>query len=216
MGKGFYISKAVLFTGVVLAAAAAVTIIALAVVYAQEKANNSEAQQPDRPGTGTEPPAPGTEPPAPGTEPPAPGTETPAPGTEPWDRYRLPGDLIPDHYEVTLWPRLDEDPVKGYYFTGNSTVYFRCEQATKLILVHSHKLKVINPELRAIGAGSPPVPTLHRWWLHNKTQFLVIELSNPLSKGNHYSLHTQFEGALADDLRGFYRSNYVNETGHVR
>ncbi|XP_059495248.1 alanyl (membrane) aminopeptidase b, tandem duplicate 1 [Stegostoma tigrinum] len=232
MGKGFFISKAVLGAAIVLAVAAAATIIALAVVYAQEKANTSGVNQPDRPGASTVPPAtdsPGTVPPAtdsPGTVPPAtdsPGTVPPAtdsPGTvppvKPWDRYRLPGDLVPDHYEVTLWPRLDKDPVKSYYFTGNSTVYFRCERKTKLILLHSHKLKVMEPELEVVGAGSPPAPALHKYWLQNETQFLVIMLQEPLSPGTRYSLHTQFEGALADDLSGFYRSQYVNETGHTR
>eukprot|EP00061_Rhincodon_typus_P004308 g22270.t1 len=221
MGKGFFISKAVLGTAIVLAVAAAATIIALAVVYAQEKAKNSGVQQPEHPAAGTKPPAPdspGTKPPAPdspGTKPPAPDSPGTVPPVEPWDRYRLPGDLVPDHYEVTLWPRLDEDPVKSYYFTGNSTVYFRCERKTKLILLHSHKLEVMEAELRVVGAGSPPVLALDKYWLQNETQFLVIELRHPLSPGTRYSLHTQFEGALADDLSGFYRSQYVNETGHT-
>ncbi|MEQ2309216.1 hypothetical protein AMECASPLE_036208 [Ameca splendens] len=39
--------------------------------------------------------------------------------TAPWDRYRLPMVLIPEFYNITLWPRLMPYPNSSLYiFTG--------------------------------------------------------------------------------------------------
>lgn len=103
MGKGFYISKGVGIVGVILGAGAVATIIALSVVYSQEKAKNNEVK-PTEPGTTTNPTATAT---------------TPTPSNETWDQYRLPKTLEPIHYDVTLRPHLKRDPVNGLYiFTG--------------------------------------------------------------------------------------------------
>ena len=113
MGKGFYISKAVGVVGVILGAGALATIIALSVVYSQEKAKNNDNQvlPTDAPTT----PKPTT---------PKPTVTTPPPPKEPWDQYRLPKSLVPDHYNVVLRPRLTEDPTTGLFiFTGENLLF---------------------------------------------------------------------------------------------
>lgn len=102
MGKGFFISKAVGVGGIIVGVAALSTIIALSVVYSQERSkNNNQIEE-----TTTQPPVPVT---------------TLAPSNEPWDQYRLPKTLLPLYYNVTLWPRLKPDPVTGLYiFTGKA------------------------------------------------------------------------------------------------
>lgn len=99
--KGFYISKSVGVVGIVLGVGAVATIIALSVVYAQEKAKVDNTMVPSTPDGG------------------GPHTTTPTPSNEPWDKYRLPKSLVPYHYNVTLWPRLQQDPVTSLFiFTG--------------------------------------------------------------------------------------------------
>ncbi|XP_078097230.1 aminopeptidase N-like [Mustelus asterias] len=215
MAKGFFISKTLLVVAILAALAALATIIALAVLYAEEKNapdSPGTGSPSDSPGTGSPPDSPGT-----GSPPDSPGTGSPPIGNDPWDRYRLPGTLFPVHYQLSLWPRLQ--PPKRFTFSGNSTVFFRCKQETDLILIHCNKLQLKRfgkqlAQLEAVDGST--TPDILDSWLQNNTQYLVLKLSSKLSTSKKYSLHTQFEGALADDLSGFYRSEYTNETGHRR
>uniref|UniRef100_A0A3P9MB43 Aminopeptidase n=1 Tax=Oryzias latipes TaxID=8090 RepID=A0A3P9MB43_ORYLA len=136
--------------------------------------------------------------------------------TAAWDRYRLPNTLVPEFYNVTLWPRLQPDPDSGLYiFTGWSTVQFVCLEATNLILIHSNKLNYTKMDdtqlakLTAAGGGS--APSIKSTWLQFQTQYLVIQLKSKLVSGQSYQLHTRFTGELADDLVGFYRSEYEED-----
>lgn len=196
MKKGFYVSKAAAAACLLTAVAAAAAIVALSVVYSQEKSKSLAARS-----TSAAPSAPAT------SEPPT------TPSTrEPWQRYRLPDALRPVSYNVSLWPRLKPDPDGLFVFSGNSSVVFRCVKETDLILIHSHKLNLSLLEghhavLR--GLDGAPAPSLSRTWLEVPTQYLVVQLSGPLAAGGRYQLYTQFVGELADDLAGFYRSEYT-------
>uniref|UniRef100_A0A8C5A4H5 Aminopeptidase n=1 Tax=Gadus morhua TaxID=8049 RepID=A0A8C5A4H5_GADMO len=196
--KGFFISKAVGVVGIVLGAGAVATIIALSVVYSQEKAKTDAPVAPTD-GTGTT----------------LPTVPTPAPSNEPWDKYRLPESLVPETYTVTLHPRLIPDPItKLYIFTGTSHVVFKCVKETQLILIHSNKLnytKALNGFLATLTTegGGAPAPAIKSSGLVEKTQYLVLQLSDSLVKDQKYKLSTTFTGELADDLGGFYRSEYL-------
>lgn len=103
MGKGFYISKVAALVLIIVGVGAVATIIALSVVYSQAKDKNNNGGTTVKPTDGGPTPA------------------TPAPSNEPWDNYRLPKSLVPDHYNVTLWPRLTPDLATGLYiFTGKA------------------------------------------------------------------------------------------------
>ncbi|XP_018553001.1 aminopeptidase Ey [Lates calcarifer] len=197
MGKGFYISKAVAVTCVVVAIAAVATIIALSVVYAQEKSKNEAISPPTTsPDTTTITPT------------------TPSTPKEPWQRYRLPDSLAPVSYNVTLWPRLKTNADGLYIFSGHSTVVFTCVKETDLILIHSNRLNLTAFEgyhAKLKGLDGATAPSLKNTWLEVPTQYLVIQLSGPLQAGSKYELFTEFVGELADDLGGFYRSEYFED-----
>ncbi|XP_036963792.1 aminopeptidase N-like [Acanthopagrus latus] len=202
MGKGFYISKSVGVVAIILGAGALATIIALSVVYSQEKAKNNDNVLPTDGGS-TKPPV-----------------TTPAPSNNPWDRYRLPKSLVPEIYHVTLWPRLTPDPeTKLYIFSGNSTVEFKCVEETDLILIHSNKLNYTTLEnnhlARLTSVNGDKAPSITKSWLQPVTQYLVLQLDGKLTKDQHYQLFTEFTGELADDLGGFYRSEYW-ENGELK
>uniref|UniRef100_A0A3Q4GV45 Aminopeptidase n=1 Tax=Neolamprologus brichardi TaxID=32507 RepID=A0A3Q4GV45_NEOBR len=195
MGKGFFISKTVGILGIIAGVGALATIIALSVVYSQEKGKNNNQNEEQ---TTSKPP-----------------TTTSIPSNKPWDKYRLPKNLVPETYNVTLWPRLTPDPTTGLYtFLGNSVVDFECVEDTDLILIHSNKLnytKFENQLARLMSVSSVEAPKIKSSWLQGVTQYLVLELDGTLKKGHKYRLYTEFIGELADDLGGFYRSEYMED-----
>ncbi|NXW77625.1 AMPN Aminopeptidase, partial [Hirundo rustica] len=199
MAGGFFISKTVGIVAIVLGLGAVATIIALSVVYAQEKNKGTSD-------VGTNPSA----------SPSITTTTTPAPNN-PWNRWRLPTALKPEFYEVSLQPFLKPDANNMYIFKGNSSVVFVCEKATDLILIHSNKLNYtmqgsFHATLQAEGGGT--APAISRTWLETPTQYLVVQLKSPLQEGQRYRLSSSFTGELADDLAGFYRSEYTDESGN--
>ncbi|MBN3287948.1 AMPN Aminopeptidase, partial [Polyodon spathula] len=201
MGKGFYISKTLAVVGILLAAASIATIIALAVVYSDEKAKNIESVTPTKPSS--------TASTKPSSTAPTKPSSTTSPPQNPWNRVRLPDSLKPLEYSVELWPRLT--PKDGLYtFTGKSVVIFECVKATNLILIHSKKLNLTAPAELYGSAGSTP-PAITNSWMEKATEFLVIQLQSNLEAGKTYSLSTKFVGELADDLAGFYRSEYMED-----
>lgn len=89
---------------------------------------------------------------------------------------------------------------------------FECVEETDLILIHSNKLNYTNQNdhlalLTALGGADAPAIT--ESWLVSKTQYMVLQLSAKLVNGTRYRLSTKFTGELADDLGGFYRSEYM-------
>ena len=191
MGKVYYVSKNVGLAMLVLAFCALATIIALSIAY-----NNERAKNHSRPGGGA-------------TD----NTSMPTPFTpkEPWDHYRLPDSLVPVSYNVTLWPRLEPNADGLYIFTGRSAVVFKCVKETDHIIIHSNKLNLTGQQASLGGLGDVTAPAVRKTWFVVKTEFLVLQLHSRLSAGATYVLHTGFQGELADDLEGFYRSEYVEE-----
>ncbi|XP_054475304.1 aminopeptidase N-like [Anoplopoma fimbria] len=198
MGKVYYISKNVGLGMLVLAATALTTIIALSIAYNKERAKNR-----DKPGDGA----------TDSTGVPTPFT-TPFTPKEPWDHYRLPNSLVPVSYNVTLWPRLKPQADGMYVFTGQSAVVFRCVKETDLIIIHSNKLNLTSfngHQAMLNGMGEATAPAIQMSWFVVKTEFLVLQLRSRLAVGASYVLYTEFQGELADDLEGFYRSEYTED-----
>uniref|UniRef100_A0A671UW89 Aminopeptidase n=1 Tax=Sparus aurata TaxID=8175 RepID=A0A671UW89_SPAAU len=96
--------------------------------------------------------------------------------------------------------------------SGQSTVEFECVKETDLILIHSNKLNYTtldNTHIVRLNGGS--APNIKSTWLQPKTQYLVIQLYGKLTQGQKYLLYAEFTGELADDLAGFYRSEYEED-----
>uniref|UniRef100_A0A9J8A0K9 Aminopeptidase n=1 Tax=Cyprinus carpio carpio TaxID=630221 RepID=A0A9J8A0K9_CYPCA len=193
MGKGYYISRHLATAAMVLAAIALLTIIALSVVYNREKSKNAAKFT-----NATTSPVPPTQ----------------KTSNEPWDKYRLPDTLSPEYYNVTLWPRLVKNANGMYIFTGISGVMFTCVKKTDLILIHSNKLNLTlfkGHHAKLTGQSGVTAPAIKTTWFQMETQYLVIQLEGKLKPGKSYWLYTEFTGELADDLEGFYRSEYMED-----
>uniref|UniRef100_A0A8C6Y343 Aminopeptidase n=1 Tax=Naja naja TaxID=35670 RepID=A0A8C6Y343_NAJNA len=209
MAKGFFISKSLGIVGIVLGLGAVATIIALSVVYSQEKQRADDAVANQGPSSTIKAGATIAST-AQATTAGANSTITTKP-LEPWDHFRLPKTLMPTFYSISLQPFLTAVSPDFYIFKGTSTVEFQCKQPTDLILIHSKKLTYTEQEtfhasLKGIDAIAPAI---EKTWLEEKTEYLVVKLKEKLQKDKTYHLHTIFTGELADDLAGFYRSTYM-------
>ncbi|XP_018427319.1 PREDICTED: aminopeptidase N-like [Nanorana parkeri] len=195
MGKGFYVSKLVAFVAIFTAIAAVATIIALSVVYANEKSNNNKVENGGSTSTASSTAS---------TSKPT----TPA-SNKPWDLYRLPKTLIPDHYDVDLRPVLEKDSRGLYVFHGKSASYFRCVTPTNLVIIHSKKLNFTKNVVLKDDTNRDIA--INREQLVERTNYLVLHLAETLQSNKTYKLHTEYIGELANDLAGFYRSEYVED-----
>lgn len=192
-------AKPLVVLGVLLGVAAASTIIALSVLYSQEKNKNAENSH------GVAPTSPATT------------VSTTLDQSKPWNRYRLPRTLVPESYNVKLQPFLTPNENGLYIFKGWSTVRFTCKEPTRVIIIHSKKLNYTTPNghrvtLRGVGGSQPPA--IDRTELVELTEYLVVHLNSDLQVGSVYEMDSEFEGELADDLAGFYRSEYMD--GNVK
>ncbi|XP_060116224.1 aminopeptidase N [Heteronotia binoei] len=227
MAKGFFISKTLGIVGIVLAVAALATIIALSVVYSQLKQQvnddglSTTAAIPSASTPGHTPGAPSTTTTSkPGSTTSTTTTSTTSPGTtapgpqNPWNEWRLPKTLQPENYTVSLQPHLTPNSQGLYVFQGNSSVRFVCLVATDLILIHSKKLNYTQQGahlVALVGVGEAPTPSIVSTWEEKDTEYLVVKLDGQLQVNQSYELHSSFTGELADDLAGFYRSEYQEE-----
>lgn len=136
---------------------------------------------------------------------------------------RLPKSLVPQKYEIVLavhlYTKIIEEgngsnpnittPNQTMIFTGNSTVNFQCAQKTMSIFLNSRYLNVSSPVVlnentkRNIKVSGMK----HR---DDESDFLELELMDPLETGGNYSLFLSFHGEVSDNLEALYLSRYTD------
>uniref|UniRef100_A0AAX7URT5 Aminopeptidase n=1 Tax=Astatotilapia calliptera TaxID=8154 RepID=A0AAX7URT5_ASTCA len=126
---------------------------------------------------------------------------------------RLPKSLVPQKYEIVLGNGSNPNittPNQTMIFTGNSTVHFQCAQKTMSIFLNSRYLNVSSPVVlnentkRNIKVSGMK----HR---DDESDFLELELMDPLETGGNYSLFLSFHGEVSDNLEALYLSRYTDD-----
>lgn len=137
----------------------------------------------------------------------------------PWDQLRLPPWMVPLHYDLELWPRLQPDKLSAEFlrFTGRVNITMRCAESTKILLLHSLFLAYdraevwgpISPGNRSDTVGRVQV---HEVWFAVNTQYVVLELGEALQPGSLYELHINFSGSVSQETRkGLFLDEYTDE-----
>ena len=122
------------------------------------------------------------------------------------DEGRLPKDVIPVHYDLSLTTNVHENGNRA--ITGFVKILVKVLTQTNSITLHNRGLTInyVNV-LTKDGLGSIQVDFSH----DNTREFLAITPVNPqvvLSAGNEYYIEISFRGNLRTDMGGFYRSLY--------
>ena len=121
---------------------------------------------------------------------------------------RIPKDIRPIHYDLFLHPNLDT-----LHFQGKVQILLRCFKSTNRIIFHMKDLKTTN--IRLLGDKNTDIKV--KDVSENKERNLVIlQLDKDLKKDQEYRLSMDFNGKLADNMEGFYKSEYKTKEGKKR
>ena len=121
---------------------------------------------------------------------------------------RIPKDVRPVHYDLFLHPNFDT-----LHFKGKVQILLHCFKATNRIIFHLKDLKTKN--IRVLGDKDREIKV--KDMSENKERNLVIlKLDEDLKKDSEYHLSMDFNGKLADNMEGFYKSEYKTKDGEKR
>lgn len=129
----------------------------------------------------------------------------------PWTAFRLPDSVVPVHYDLEVWPELEQDT-----YTGNVTISLRLTEPTRFLWLHLRDTRITRvPQLYTSAGAAVPVT---RCFEYLPQEFVVLESAQSLPATQGDNLHTlrlEFAGRLDGSLVGFYRTTYT-EGGQVK
>ena len=120
---------------------------------------------------------------------------------------RLPTDVRPLKYSITLKPNLEE-----FTFSGEETIEVQVATPTSRILVNASELQVSSAQV-TLGDGT--VLAAVDIALDEASETAAFTFEGEIPQGDA-SLDVHFTGILNDQLRGFYRSHYTDTGGGQR
>ena len=120
--------------------------------------------------------------------------------------FRLPRDVVPTRYELTVVPDLD-----AAVFHGHERVELEVMTPTSSIICNAAELEISNATLSWPSGSKGPVP-LEVSFQHDLER-VSFTPPGPLLPGP-YVLECDFSGVLNGKLRGFYRSTFRDEQGN--
>jgi len=127
---------------------------------------------------------------------------------DPEDRYRLPDDAVPIHYNIRITPYIEED---NFTFDGEIAVSIEIHRATRNLSLHALNLTIDEAATSLLDDdGVARMPATHDY--DDLTEILLLDFDNELPAGI-YVLSMRFVGILHDDYHGFLRMSYINEEG---
>jgi len=121
--------------------------------------------------------------------------------------YRLPRNVLPTRYEISLEPDIDQ-----FTFAGEARVAVMVSEPTDTIMTNAAELAVSSATV-TLADGS--TLTAASAVVDEEAESLTVKFGDRLPVGEA-TLHLAFTGTLNDQLRGFYRSRYEATDGSTR
>jgi len=121
---------------------------------------------------------------------------------------RLPGNVVPRSYTLTLEPDL-----RDFRFEGNETVEIDVVEPTTSITLNCAEIEVLSCTVTAGISQQQQRP--RDTVFDREAETVTFELDSRLPVGPA-TLSIEFTGELNDRLRGFYRSSYTDVDGEPR
>jgi hypothetical protein len=137
--------------------------------------------------------------------------------------YRLPTNLKPTLYELTIKPYIGENyNDKSFTFEGYVNISFICLNQTNKIILHAKDLFIRSTKLYEInnsyfsGISYNEILIDNNLYYDDIREFIIINLNKDCVNGNNYVISINYTGVISNSLAGFYRSSYLdsNKTKH--
>ncbi|MCY4583531.1 MAG: M1 family metallopeptidase, partial [Chloroflexi bacterium] len=119
---------------------------------------------------------------------------------------RLPGNVHPLHYRLSLEPDLDL-----FTFAGHEEIEVAVETPTTWVTLNASELDVSRASVET-AAGTSVAEAIE---YDEEQERVTLRFPSPLPAGQAV-LSLDFTGVLNDQLRGFYRSTYLDNDGVER
>ncbi|CAN5801418.1 M1 family metallopeptidase [soil metagenome] len=121
------------------------------------------------------------------------------------DRYRLPRNVVPSRYELTLEPDLE-----AARFTGEVAISVEVREAVDEIMLNAKQIEIVEAwmeqdRVRLEASAS----------FETESERCRLKLNHTAEPGA-WTLRAQFRGVLNDKLEGFYRSKFIDPDGNER
>ncbi len=117
--------------------------------------------------------------------------------------YRLPRNVIPEHYALVLRPDLAHAA-----FDGEAIIDVRVGELSSEVVLNAAELDLAEARFAREGQEDRPATVSYR----PEEEQAILVPSRPLEPGA-YTLYIRFTGQLNDLLRGFYRSKFRQANG---
>lgn len=127
--------------------------------------------------------------------------------------YRLPSDLSPNRYELTIQPYFKPTEMPEIY-KASMIIEFTCLHDTDKLVLHMNNdnLKLDNSSLRLSSPTDSSFVVMEnfKWTYDSVRTFFTAHLTGTqrFRPGQNYTFEVSFEGKVLNDLVGFYRDSY--------
>ncbi|KAI8424597.1 hypothetical protein MSG28_003037 [Choristoneura fumiferana] len=136
--------------------------------------------------------------------------------------YRLPTTTRPRHYVVSLTPYFETAPagLTPFSFTGDVTIYMQpTTWFANQIVLHCNDLTIQSLTVSytdTSGVTHEIAAPNQEFTCVMPYSFLYIQTTEMMWASQEYVIRASFTGNLQENMRGFYRSWYVDSTGNKR
>ncbi|CAJ0564863.1 unnamed protein product, partial [Mesorhabditis spiculigera] len=119
------------------------------------------------------------------------------------DEIRLPNDVVPEHYNITIHPDIEDQTL-----TGQVTIDLRVTNQTSVIVLHASRLNLssfyINVNNKKVDAEHTSCNLLQQW---------AFTLENPIEEDDEVVLGMEYDGKVLADMHGLYISTHHDVKG---